>query len=315
MPVESRAPTSPRQAITRFVSSDPGGMPGERIRALQQYVACRLVIEGGFHPDRIRPRPPISVERNRRGAFLHHDPDAAKPGRRTVLGGLATRKVDVTVTIADIGPVLAVALKGSHFGFDDVVEGLARVAGGCVNLHMVYPALVCGFWHVVSVNDDALACSGGGGPTEGRSGRGTLDHREGAELNGYRDALRRLSERRDLRDDPSRYEACGLTLARCDGGSESCVVDSRCPEPGSVLDFNRMFRELYSIYDRRFVFSAPELRGRTEREVWDVESPLLRGMVLGDGESGGLGARVDLRPRSSEAIRTRASVGCRSMPG
>ena len=267
-------------------------MPGERIRALQQYVACRLVIEGGFHPDRIRPRPPISVERNRRGAFLHHDPDAWMPGRRTVFGGLVTRKVDVTVTVADIGPVLAVSLKGSDFGFDDVVEGLERVAGGCVNLHMAYPALVCGFWHVVSVDKDGVARPARGRPTDGRSVPDALDHREGGELDRYRDALRRLSGRRDLRDDSSRYEACGLTLVRCDDGAGHCVVDSRYPEPGSVLDFNRMFRRLYRVYDRRFVFSAPELRGRTEREVWCVGSPLLKEMRLGDGEMGEMEARV-----------------------
>ena len=300
MSAESRKPTSLRQAIARFAFSDPNGPPGERIRALQQYVACRLVIEGGFHPDRIRPRPPISVERNRRGAFLHHDPDVAKAGRRTVLGGLTTRKVDVTVTVADIGPVLAVSLKGTHLGFDDVVEGLKGVAGRCVNLHMAYPALVYGFWHVVSVNDDGVKCPVRGGPTEGWSVPDAVDLGEGGELNRYRDALRRLSERRDLRDDPSRYEACGLTLARCYGGPEQCVVDSRYPGPGSVLDFNRMFRRLYSVYDRRFVFRAPELRGWTEREVWCVGSPLLSGMGSGDGGCGDLRARVGLGPRSRD---------------
>ncbi|MDE2795175.1 MAG: hypothetical protein OXL34_10190 [Gemmatimonadota bacterium] len=255
-------------------------------------MACRLVIEGGFHPDRIRPRPPIAVERNRRGAVLHHDPDAAIPGRRTIFGGLTARKVDVTVTVADIGPMLAVSLKGTHFGFDDLVEGLEGVAGGCVNLHMAYPALVYGFWHVVSGNDNAVARPVRVGPTEGRSVADILNHQEGGELNRYRDALRRLSERRDLRDDPSHYEACGLTPARCDGGPEHCVVGSRYPDPGSVLDFNRMFRRLYSVYDRRFVFSAPELRGWTEREVWHVGSPLLTKMVWGDGGFAEMEARV-----------------------
>ena len=292
MSVEAPASTSLRQAITRFASSDLDGPPGERIGALQRHVACRLVIEGGFQPGRIRPRPPISVERNPRGAFLHHDPDAAKPGRRTLLGGLTTRKVDVVVTVADIGPVFAVSLKGTHFGFDDAAEGLEGVAGGCVNLHMAYPALVYGFWHVVGVNDDGVTRPARGRPTDGRRVRIAVDHRGGGELNRYRDALRRLSERRDLRDDPSRYEACGLTLVRFDSGPEQCVVDSRFPDPGSALDFNRMFRRMYSIYDRRFVFSAPELRGWTEREVWHVESPLLTEMVSGDGGFADPRARV-----------------------
>ena len=293
MSVESRTSTSLRQAINRFASSDPNGQPGERIRALRRYAACRLVIEGGFQPDRIRPRPPISVERNRRGAFLRHDPDAAKPGRRTLLGGLTPRRVDVTVTVADIGPVLAVSLKGTHCGFDDVAEGLKGVAGGCVNLHMAYPALVYGFWHVVSVNEtDGVTRPACGRPTDGRRVLDALDHQEGGQLNRYRNALRRLSERRDLRDDPSRYEACGLTLVRSDGGPEHYVVDPRYRDAGSVLDFNRMFRRLYAIYDRRFVFSAPKLRGRTEREVWDVDSPLLNEILSRDGGLGEMEARV-----------------------
>ena len=183
----------------------------------------------------------------------------------------------MTVTVADIGPVLAVSLKGTHCGFEDVADGLEGVAGGCVNLHMAYPALVCGFWHVVSVND-----------------LNGLDHREGGEFNRYRSALRRLSERRDLRDDPSRYEACGLTPVRSEGGPEHCVVDSRHADPGSVLDFNRMFRRLYSIYDRRFVCSAPELRGRTEREVWHVESPVLTEIASRPGGLGEMEARVGI---------------------
>lgn len=36
-----------------------------------------------------------------------------------------------------------------------------------------------------------------------------------------------------------------------------------------------MFQRLYAIYDRRFVYDAPALRSRTEREIWDRESPLL----------------------------------------
>lgn len=294
MSVESRTPTSLWHAIARFASSDPNDPPGERIRALQRYVACRLVIEGGFHPDRIRPRPPISVERNRRGALLHHNPDVAKPGCRTLFGGLTTRKVDVSVTVADIGPVLAVSLKGTHLGLDDVVEGLEGVAGRCVNLHLAYPALACGFWHVVSVNDDGARRPVRRGPTGGQSVPDALNHRERGELNRYHDALRRLSERWDLRNDPSRYEACALTLVRCDSEPEQCAVDSRFPGPGSVLDFNRLFRRLYSVYDRRFVFSAPELRGWTEREVWCVESPLFSGTVSGTGGMWELEARVGL---------------------
>lgn len=39
---------------------------------------------------------------------------------------------------------------------------------------------------------------------------------------------------------------------------------------------------LYAIYDRRFVYHAPALRSRTERETWDRESPLLSEIIFRD---------------------------------
>ena len=69
----------------------------------------------------------------------------------------------------------------------------------------------------------------------------------------YRHALNRLSEREDVRDAPSRYEACGLTLVKCRGGPEEYGVHAGYPVPGSELDYDQMFQRLYAIYDRRFV--------------------------------------------------------------
>ena len=66
------------------------------------------------------------------------------------------------------------------------------------------------------------------------------------------------------------------------GGPDNCGVYSGHPSPGSVLDYNRMFQRLYAIYDRRFVYDAPALRSRTEREIWDRESPLLSDTIFRD---------------------------------
>ncbi len=114
MPPEAPVLTSLGDALVRFAFPDSSVQTSRHILALHWYVACRLVIEGGFDPDRIRPRPPITVERTRSGIFLHHDPGAARSGERTILGGLKTKRLDVTVTLPTIGPVLAVSLKGSH---------------------------------------------------------------------------------------------------------------------------------------------------------------------------------------------------------
>ena len=87
----------------------PPVQSGDLVNSLRWCVVSRFVIEGGFDPDWIRPRPPITVDRGRDGLFLSHDPDAARPDRQTVLGGLKETKPDVTVTIPTIGPVLALS--------------------------------------------------------------------------------------------------------------------------------------------------------------------------------------------------------------
>ena len=119
MPPEAPALTSLGDALVRFAFPDSSVQTSRHILALHWYVACRLVIEGGLDPDRIRPRPPITVERTRYGTFLHHDPGAAKPGERTI--PCKTKKVDVTVTTT-IGPALAVSLKGSHNAFRNLTN-------------------------------------------------------------------------------------------------------------------------------------------------------------------------------------------------
>jgi hypothetical protein len=39
------------------------------IRPLHWYLACRLVVEGGFLPADITPRPPFEMRQNRRAFF------------------------------------------------------------------------------------------------------------------------------------------------------------------------------------------------------------------------------------------------------
>ena len=284
MPPDPPVLTSLKEALVRFAFPDSNVQSSRHIRSLHWYVACRLVIEGGFHPDRIRPRPPIAVKRRRDGVFLRHDPSAAKAGERTILGGLKTKRLDVTVTIPTIGPALAVSLKGTHNAFRNLTNRMEEAAGDCTNLHMAYPALVYAFWHVLRANEaDDPAPVAHFRLKDGRYDAHDLALLSGGELTEsiqrYQHALERLSDRDDLRDHPSRYEACGLTLVRSRGGPAECGVNPDHPTAGSVLNYNRMFQRLYAIYDRRFVYNAPALRSRTEREVWDRESPLLTDLI------------------------------------
>ena len=284
--------TSLKEALVRFAFSDPAQSSGH-LGSLRSYVACRLVIEGGFDPDWIRPRPPIAVDRNQDGLFLSLDPDAAKPGRRTLAGGLKDAEPDVTVVIPTIGPVLALSLEGTESvavgreGVPEITGGLERTAGACVNLHMIYPALVYGFWRVLGasrVHDLVPFAVPGpvGGPDDHGDHSLQRNGELGAELQRYHDALARLSEREDIRAAPSRYEACALTLVERGTGPQQWVAYADYPAPGSLLDYNRMFRRLYAIYDRRFVDSTRALRRTTERKVWNRESSLLAEKTVQD---------------------------------
>lgn len=278
MPPETPVLISLKEALTQFAFPPANVQTSKHIIPLHWYVACRLVIEGGFDPDQIFPRPPITVKKRRRALLLHHDPSAAKHGERTILGGLKTKQLDVTVTVPTIGPVLAVSLKGTQNAFRNLTNRMEEAAGDCTNIHMAYPALVYAFWSVLRANEaDDPAPVAHFKLKDGHYAVPDLAFQEGGEptetIKRYRQALLRLSERDDLRDHPSRYEACGLTFVKARGGPAECGVYAGHSDP--KLDYNRMFQRLYAIFDRRFVYTAPALRSRTKRKVWDPESPLL----------------------------------------
>jgi len=90
--------TSEAEALTAFAEFAGKTESAEHIKPLHWYVACRLVIEGGIHPDDITPRPPFAVQKRKGSFFLTFDPALAGGGERTVLGGLKTKSVDVVVT-------------------------------------------------------------------------------------------------------------------------------------------------------------------------------------------------------------------------
>lgn len=292
-PVLTDAPT----AFSSFAFPSSVVQSSDHIRKLHWYTACRLVIEGGFRPEFVTPRPPFRVEERGGRYVLHHDPTVARGGERSVLGGLKTKKIDVTVAVPGVGPALAISLKGSHNAFRNLTNRMEEAAGDCTNLHMSYPALVYGFWHVLRANEESdetpvahfklkddrydiadVAVLADGSLSEG--------------VARYALALERLSDREDLRDHPSRYEACGLTLVSCRGGPIGCGIHGGYPLSGGVLEFNRMFRRLFDVYDIRFVFQAPSLARITRRLQWAHDSPFLVDTVFAGGAFSEMQPRV-----------------------
>lgn len=257
-----------RDALQPFVSCKGGTQSALHIRPLHWYVGCRLVIEGGFRPDEITPRPPL-VFRSRGGArYLEWDVEAGGSGERTLLGGLKTKAVDVVVTKEGIGPVLAISMKGTLNAFRNLTNRMEEAVGDCTNLHIAYPALVYGFFHVIRANrqragippNDVVLASDGS-VTEA--------------IRRYHGVLARLADRGDVRADSTKYEAIALALVSADSDSAGQVL-KEFPQRDSPLLLQNFFAKLYSQYDQRFVYAAPALEAITRRVEWDSGSPIIQ---------------------------------------
>lgn len=265
------------EALDVFVSAPEKPQSQAHIKPLHWYVACQLVIEGGFHPDDIHPRPPFSVKRARGGYRLVHDDENAAGGELTVLGGLKTKDVDVVVTRPGIGPCVAVSIKGTLKALRNLTNRMEEAVGDCTNLHISYPNLVYGFLHVIRANregplaldaahflkpdDDGnvdandIAIRGDGGVAES--------------VVRYHDVLVGLAGRGGVRNDISRYEA--VALAMVDPEGRAVLPD--WPVEASPLRIDGFMDAIYRAYDQRYVYAAPKLAKRTARLTWRPDSP------------------------------------------
>ncbi|WP_126177145.1 hypothetical protein [Tsuneonella rigui] len=282
--------TNQTEALAAFGEFTGQTQSAKHIKPLHWYVACRLVIEGGFNPNDIVPRPPFRVQaRSGKAPLLHYAPELALGGERTVLGGLKTKNVDVVVTREGIGPVLAVSCKGVTGAFRNLTNRMEETIGECTNLHITYPALVLGYLVLLRANrlveapleDAKLVADVLDAAAEGTR---TLAANDIAiEVGGepvksiirFHNALRELVGRRGIREDVSRYEAIGFGLVEMEGPNRSGLFSSY-PGEDSPLLLSGFFDTLYARYDERFVVSAPDLSAVTRRLEWDPASPGLQ---------------------------------------
>lgn len=259
-----------RSALVNFVDATET-QSQSHIKLLHQHIVQRLVVEGGFHPDGIVPRPPFQVEvgtrKSSRQPRLIFDPSAAVSGELTILGGLKTKDVDVVVVHHGIGPCLAISVKGTLNAFRNLTNRMEEAAGDCTNLHISYPNLVYGYFHVIRATN----------ASEAESRNDVAIDENGNVVDGilrYHDAIARLSGRKDVRDDVSRYEAISLALVEA-GQVNKGQIHTDFPSPDSVIRIDGFFASLYSAYDLRYVYAAPALRGSTSRNYWAPDSPAL----------------------------------------
>jgi len=270
-----------KEALTTFVTAAEGTQGQRHIKALHWYVACRLVIEGGFKPDEIVPRPPFTVQKAKGRCLLLHDPSAAVQGERTILGGLKTKSIDVVVAINGIGPCVAVSLKGTLNAFRNLTNRMEEAAGDCTNLHISYPALVYAFWNVIRANREGPLPHDAPSFLKPRDGCCRAedvairhDGHPSNQIARYHFALEGLTGRSSVRQEPSLYEAVGLTLVAVDPSSLGDVLQSY-PGPDSPLLLERMFQTIYDQYDLRYVYQARALAPKTRRVEWAPDSPAL----------------------------------------
>jgi hypothetical protein len=241
----------------------------DHINQLHWHIAARLVIEGGFRPDDIVPRPPLRLEsttvRGQTRHLLIYDESAARPGEQTILGGLKTKNVDVVVCLKGIGPCLAISVKGTMNAFRNLTNRMEEAAGDCTNLHIAYPTLVYGFLHAMRATREA----------EGVRPNDVAIGRSGAVNEGilrYHDAMARLTARADLRNDVSRYESISLILVDTEVPNRGAIY-ADFPGINSALRFDGFFASLYRTYDLRFVYAAKLLQKVTRRLEWAADSP------------------------------------------
>ena len=252
-------------ALAAFAENVSGHQGSGHIKPLHWYVACRLVVEGGFPPDNITPRPPFVRERSRWPTHPRARPGAGSSGERTILGGLKTKDVDVVVTKDGIGPVIAVSMKGTLNTFRNLTNRMEEAVGDCTNLHISYPSLVYGFLQVIRANREA----------EGAVPNDTAICRSGDvadAISRYHDVMARLADRDDVRSATTRYEAVALALVNPYPPNIGEIVSS-FPPVGSPLSIHDFFPKLYRQYDQRFIYAAPRLEPVTRRLAWDPRSP------------------------------------------
>lgn len=252
-------------AFRHFAEFEGRTQTQAHIRPLHGYVTCRLVLEGGFHPSELTPRPPLRVETAGGRHRLAHDPGAATTAEATLLGGLKTKDVDIVAIKEGIGPVLAVSCKGMTGAVRNPTNRLEETIGECTNIHIAYPNLVFGYLFLIRANRD-------GDPVAPND---VVLDRDGRPVEGVRrfhQALGAMTGRLGLRNDASRYEAIAMSLVEVSPDRVGEITPD-FPPGDSPVHLDRFFATMYERYDERYVVSAPSLARRTRRLEWAPDSP------------------------------------------
>jgi len=226
---------------------------GQHIKTLHAHVSNRLVVEGGFVPEWLHPRPPMKYSR----MTLMYSKESENPSEQSVLGGMKYKNVDVTVLIPGIGPALGVSAKSTGNAFRNLTNRMEEAPGDCANIHMMYPGFVFGFLHFIKFAKTTEVAS----PNDASF---DIHDRPLDSIVRYHNALSALTGRTTIMDPPMRYEAIALVIYRRVGSKAE--VWPGYPPPDSPIHYSWFFQRLYDTYDLRYGY--PDSSGRNHRKAW-----------------------------------------------
>ena len=235
---------------------------GKHIKPLTQYCATRLVLEGGFPPEWISPRPPFASTRKSNAVYdLVYAPTEANESEARVLGGIKYKDVDITVVVPGVGPALAISVKNTGNAFRNLTNRMEEALGECTNVHLMYPGFVFGFLHFLRFRTISHAEKPDASFTEKGEPLPAITR--------YHEVLNSLSGRRLITDPVMRYEAVGLVVYSRDVNVE---VWKDFPPSSSEVHFSRFFDALYKLYDLRYGYPDPD--GTNIRKEWKLASDM-----------------------------------------
>lgn len=249
--------------VSALITQDQG-----HIKPLHKYLSLRLVIEGGFQPEELSPRPPLVSNKVGNRHFLSIDSSFENSSERTIVGGVKSKNVDIVINKAGIGPVIAISVKGTGNAFRNLTNRMEEIIGDCANIHMMYPGLIYGFLHVIKANHADQPNVGTNDVCIDRQGNVV------SSILRWHNVLSELTGRKMLTDDAMRYEAISLILAETLTPNEGQLFTT-FPDQGSPLRLERFFGQLYSLYDLRFAYKLSRDIS-VKRVEWAEDSPIFR---------------------------------------
>jgi len=232
------------EASEELLDGDASTESQAHVKLFHDYVALRLILEGGFLPEEVTPRTPLPCTKETLTKHrLGYDETQSTGGEANVLGEYQSKQTDVVANDEEAGPVLGVSVKSTGKSFRNLTNRIEEMAGDAANAHGWYPGFVHGFLHIVKrvplseeLEDSDDASHVDGEPKD--------------RLYRYAEMLEYIGGRKHLRDPGDKYEStCLIVLEKVDG---NITIDEEFTSKDSPIHFSNFFDRLYKVYDRRY---------------------------------------------------------------